>query len=361
MRLPRPSAGIVVTLGWVAALGYTLLLSRAGARWPGLPQLAPQGLIHPVVALLIWAVGTPVIFWSARRFPISARRWVAPAAVHFGFAAIFILALNVGVHFLADLALGRGPSVASAWRSGAYDFVRLFHLAIVVYAFLVGIGHYLGAAEARRAELLRAERLRADLAEAELRALRLQLQPHFLFNALNAIGSLILTKRAAEAHDAIGQLGDLLRGVLATERRGEVSLREELDLTEAYVALERTRLGDRLSTKWEIAPTAHAGMVPPMLLQPLVENAIRHGIASSANGGRLVVRAERVGDRLRLEVWDDGPGPTGSETSAEREGIGLENTRRRLSHQYGADHRLEFIRQDGWTRVLVDVPFRPAA
>ena len=122
----------------------------------------------------------------------------------------------------------------------------MFHLALIVYAFILGAGHYLRTLDIRRREQLRAERLRADLASAQLRALTLQLQPHFLFNALNAVGALIITERNREAFEVVGRLGELLRALLAIDRREEVSLREEIELAEAYVAIEQARLGDRL-------------------------------------------------------------------------------------------------------------------
>jgi LytS/YehU family sensor histidine kinase len=232
----------------------------------------------------------------------------------------------------------------------------VYHLALIVYVFIVGVGHYLPARAAHRAEELRAERLRASLAEARLRALQLQLEPHMLFNALNAIGALVITGRKDEAFDAVGRLGDLLRAVLATETQQEVSLREELRLTQSYLAIEQARLGDRLDARWEIAPGIEAARIPPLLLQPLVENAVRHGVARKVEGGRVVVRADRVGERLRLEVRDDGPG-VAAFTGAGGNGIGLENARRRLEQLYGSEHRLDLERSGEWTRVCLELPY----
>jgi LytS/YehU family sensor histidine kinase len=271
-------------------------------------------------------------------------------------AFAFILATNLLVPVLTRLSLGQSLDFRALWRDGLLEFVRVYHLALIVYAFILGIGHYLPAREARRAEELRAERLRASLAEARLRALQLQLQPHMLFNALNAIGALVITDRKGEAFDAIGRLGDLLRVALATEARQEVSLREEVELTEAYLAIEQVRLGDRLDARWEISPEAECARIPPLLLQPLVENAVRHGVAHRVEGGRLVVRADRVGERLRLEVRDDGPGVGGSRAAGN--GIGLENARQRLEQLYGVDQRLDLERTEGWTRVSLELPFR---
>jgi two-component system sensor histidine kinase AlgZ len=237
----------------------------------------------------------------------------------------------------------------------------------VVYAFILGAGHYLRTLDVRRQEAMRAERLRADLASAQLRALTLQLQPHFLFNALNAVGALILTERHREAFDMVGQLGDLLRVLLAIERREEVSLREELELTEAYVGVEQARLGDRLRVSWDVAQELGGAQVPPMLLQPLVENAVRHGVAPKPGGGRLTISAHRRDATLVLTVVDDGPTGASRPPSSEgaqspplTTGLGLDNTRRRLAHLYGDATRLDLSRDGGWTRVVVEVPYHLA-
>src|SRR6185295_18253687 len=148
----------------------------------------------------------------------------------------------------------------------------------------------------------------------------------------------------------------LLRGVLATEQRREVPLAEELELAEAYLAIEQTRLGGRLRSTWEIGPETAGALLPPMLLQPLVENAIRHGISPKPEGGRLVVSASVVEGRLRLEIKDDGAGLDDAAVD-KRAGVGLENTRRRREHQYGSAQRLGLNQIEGWTRVLGELPF----
>jgi len=246
-------------------------------------------------------------------------------------------------------------------RHALGELAAVAHLALIVYAFILGAGHYLHTLDVRREEQLRAERLRADLASAQLRALTLQLQPHFLFNALNAVGALIITERNREAFEVVGRLGELLRALLAIERREEVSLREELDLVESYLGIEQARLGDRLRVEWEVAPDVGSAQVPPMLLQPLVENAIRHGVSRSPTGGRLTIAARRQDARLALEVCDDGPGPLSRARAEPGGGVGLENTRQRLTHLYGGETRLELLRDGDWTRLVVELPFHVLA
>ena len=343
---------LLVALVWGGAILYVLALSAV--RSPARIVLAED-----VTALFIWAAATPAILRSARRLPIARPHRLRNFAAHLLLAVAFILALNLIGPVLARLALGAPLDPRRTLRAGLLTFVGLFHLALIVYAFIVGVGHYLMALEARRREELRAERLRADLAEARLWALQLQLQPHFLFNALNSVGSLILTGRGADAFDAVGQLGELLRGVLAVEERQEVSVREEVELAEAYLAIERTRLGERLRAEWEVDPGVGHAQMPPLVLQPLLENAIRHGVARRPEGGRVLVRATRSGDRLRLEVCDDG-GHADAPNDVQG-GIGLDNTRRRLEHLYGEAQRLELQRAAGSTRVVVELPFHAAA
>jgi two-component system LytT family sensor kinase len=189
------------------------------------------------------------------------------------------------------------------------------------------------ALHARQREL-RAAQLEANLARAQLQNLRLQLQPHFLFNALNTI-SATMYEDPATADEMLGALSDLLRSSLKTVRTDEVPLREELDLLDRYLAILRARFGERLAVSIEADPAAADALVPSLLLQPLVENAIRHGSAEKDGGGAVAVRARRDGPRLILEVEDDGPGDA-RRNGARSEGIGLAATAERLRILYGA-------------------------
>jgi hypothetical protein len=350
-----------VALVWGAAIGYTLLWSALGPRLIGVPAPPRRAVVEAVVLLVVWAAVTPVILRSAARLPLRRKRLAPVLAAHLALATSLIFALNLIGPLASGLLVGEPLPLDAVWHEGIRQFAVCYHLALPVYALILGVGYYLHAQQARRAERLRAERLRADLAEAQLRALRLQLEPHFLFNALNALGSLILTGRQQDAFEATGQLGDLFRAMLAADRRPEVALQEELELTAAYVAIEQLRLGERLRLRWEIADGLSAAQLPPFLLQPLVENAVRHGIGRRTDGGRLIVRADAVGERLRLEVADDGAGIAEVGRPQSRGGgIGLDNTRRRLAHLYGDAQRLELARSGEWTCVRVELPLRLA-
>jgi sensor histidine kinase YesM len=358
----RATAGRVIVALWLAAILYVVVLSLILVRASGDRVAVRAPVLEQIVFLLLWGVATPAIIWSAERLPIDRTRWRTRVPTHLALAIAFIVALNLAAPSIAWVMLGRASTYDVVLRRALTGLAAVGHLALIVYAFILGAGHYLHTLDVRREEQLRAERLRADLASAQLRALTLQLQPHFLFNALNAVGALIITERNHEAFEVVGRLGELLRALLAIERREEVSLREELDLVESYIGIERARLGDRLCVEWEVASDVASAQVPPMLLQPLVENAIRHGVSRSPAGGRLTITARRQDTRLALEVRDDGPGPSVPHARAESgSGVGLENTRQRLTHLYGDESRLELLRDGDWTRLVVELPFHVLA
>lgn len=199
---------------------------------------------------------------------------------------------------------------------------------------------------------------RAAMRDAELRALRYQLQPHFLFNTLNAVSALVAERRNAEAQAMIARLGDFLRGTLAAPQAHEVSLGEEIAAAEDYLDIERARLGDRLRLRWQVGPEVLRALVPRLLLQPLIENAIRHGIAPGAGAGRLEIAATRDGERLRLQVSNDVAGGQAERDAGEGERIGLRNLRERLQALYSDDHAFSAGATDDGFRVALDLPWR---
>jgi LytS/YehU family sensor histidine kinase len=205
----------------------------------------------------------------------------------------------------------------------------------VYYAFEYFTGFRRSALAAARSEA-RAARLRLSLAEARIHALRMELNPHFLFNALNAVAGLVRKREHDAAIDTLQRLGELLRTTLNRDAPSEVSLAEELELLRRFLDIELVRFGDRLRIAWEIEPETYAAYVPPLILQPLVENALRHGISRRQGAALLRVTARRVGPQLELAVRDTGEGLSYGGRQP-REGIGLSNTRQRLSELYGAE------------------------
>lgn len=305
-----------------------------------------------------WAALTPIVAGVDTR----ARRALSTkgvVAVHAGLAAAAILAHSAVVVW-ADRAF-MSEFVREAGFGGAIvdhlEYRAQFEL--LTYAGLLAALYAVVYVRRNRAQALNAARLETALARAEFRALEGQLQPHFLFNALQAAAG--LARRDPEAaHRTLVRLGDLYHELLATGGRQVVPLERELDFLEGYLAIERLRFGDRLTVEVDVAAEARRARVPRLVLQPIVENALRHGIGPRVGPGRVEVRAARENGALTLEVVDDGIGPGAVEDGSE--GRGLDLTRRRLAALYGEAADLRMGPADGsGTRVVIRLPFEPDA
>jgi LytS/YehU family sensor histidine kinase len=239
--------------------------------------------------------------------------------------------------------------------SFAVFFLVGFRLPI--YLAIVSLAHALHFYRRSREREHRSLELTASLAQARLEALKMQIQPHFLFNALNAISALV-HKDPEAADEMIGALSDFLRLTLESSGEQELPLRRELEFVERYLAVEKVRFGERLRFSIEAAPDTMAALVPALLLQPLVENAVRHGLEPQLRPGTLSIRAQREGDALLLSITDDGAGLP--KTHPSREGIGLANTRARLRELYGDRARLE-LRNEKGVSVRIALPYRVVA
>jgi two-component system, LytTR family, sensor kinase len=305
----------------------------------------------------VWAALTPFVLWLARRRPLRAGRWALPLLLHADASvalALLVITLDVPVVLALRQAPAEPLSPSQLWHR--YFFLE-FHLYVLLYWALLCVGHALAYHRDARDRRLEAARLEGRLARAELDALKMQLDPHFLFNTLNAISALM--HRDVELADRmVARLGDLLRLTLGAAAAPEVPLAQELDFVGRYLEIQKARLGSRLAVTLDIEPGTLAARVPALVLQPLVENAIRHGVAPRPGGGRVEVRSRRREGALHLEVRDDGPGLPAEGADGRREGVGLANTRARLRHLYGPDHRLEL--SDGGAGVVVTlaIPFR---
>ncbi len=295
--------------------------------------------------------------WLARRFHFDESGWRRSLGVHALAGAVFAVAwvgLRVGVE--AYRARERQPNFSYA-EAFHWTLVRSFYFNLLVYWVIVGASHGIEYYRRYRERELQASELEKLLAEARLQALQAQLNPHFLFNTLNSISTLM--HRDVEAADRmIVRLSELLRLALSTAGAQEVPLRDELEFLRRYLEIEQVRFGPRLSVDFHVAPDTLELAVPNLLLQPLLENAIKHGIAPRKAGGRIEVHARREGDRLHLTVADNG---TGNSPSTRGSGLGLANTRARLEHLYGAQQHFAFgPRPEGGFAVQIVLPARPA-
>ena len=284
----------------------------------------------------IWAVLGLFVLWLARRFPLGQAHWRRRLALHLA-AAVGVACVKIVLDYplIKNFYCSTPEQLTFPYFLGL-AFASQFTFYLLVYWGIVLVSHALDYYGKFRERELRAAQLESGLARARLQLLKSQLQPHFLFNTLNAVSALIHTDVEA-ADRMVARLGDLLRLALEDFGLQEAPLARELEILHSYLEIEQARLGPRLSVCLDVGPEAADASVPTFLLQPLVENAIRHGVAPRAAPGRVEVRAWREEDRLHLEVRDDGPGlppePAG--------GVGLSNTRARLFHLYGGEQRLE--------------------
>jgi two-component system LytT family sensor kinase len=362
MRRDPASAHQVRIPAWLLILLATLF-GIAGARQHVLAMGmtddghgAPfaHGLAMRMPFWYLWALAVPLLQLFARRFPLDRMRWLGGAALQVSVAVVFSLvhrAAELGVQRLLPQRLfvmgepypeSRGEFVTSALAGN-----------LGLYAILLAAVYCADYYARYRERELAASQLQGQLAHAQLQALRMQLNPHFLFNALNSISMLVRGGRNPEAVRMLAGLGDLLRGVLEEDRPSEVPLRDELQFLERYLEIEQIRAG-RLKVTMDVAPETMDARVPNLILQPIVENAIRHGIARSSTASLVEIGARRENGSLLLSVRDDGPG-----VRAEgREGVGLRNTRARLAGMYGDAQGLELANaEEGGALVTIRLPF----
>jgi two-component system, LytTR family, sensor kinase len=244
------------------------------------------------------------------------------------------------------------------WEWVKQQFLRTFDWELTYYAAATGVRHALVYYQAARDREVESAQLETRLVEAQLQALQRQLHPHFLFNTLHAISALVRRSPDA-AEEMIERLGDLLRLTLNKVGAQEVPLNEELDYLDVYLDIEKIHFGSRLAVTRTIDPSARDALVPFLILQPLVENAIKHGVGPRVAPGQVFIEAEALGSRLVLRVSDTGPGMPAGTIQRLTQGVGLSNTRARLQHLYGADHQFTFEhRPSGGVTVTVDVPLR---
>jgi signal transduction histidine kinase len=348
--------GAATALGLVAAGQFYLATQFEGE---GLPFVA--ALIWAMPFWYTWALMVPLVVFVARRLPFEKARLLSTGLLHLALALLFSLAHSI---VLALIQWSAQPAMTENQAyTGFFAFLMAFAAFelssnLLAYGAIVGGTHAVDYYKRFREREVAASRLATQLAQAQVRALRMQLNPHFLFNAMNSIAMLIRHQKRDEAVRTIAGLSDLLRYVLEETRDQEVQLHQELEFAKRYLAIEQIRFHDRLQVRIDAEPEVLDALVPNLILQPLVENAIRHGIARRAAAGLVTVSARRSGASLQLSVTDDGPGLTDIGRRGSGNGVGISNTRARLEQLYGDRQAFEIVGADSYGVVVtVTVPF----
>lgn len=354
-----------VCLGWAMAgvlLGAQTALGSniAGATVVPLGRAVANALGQTLPLIPI----TLAVVWLTVRFPLTRERWRRHAPIHLAALPVLSFVGNVLVVLGFWLRMGtfRGWGVL-AQQGALWGTVNL-HITLMIDLAVVGVTSWVLHLREARARELQLAQLEGQLARAQVQALNAQIRPHFLFNTLHSIGQMWRSGRADEADAVLDRLGGLFHRVQRSTSRFEVPLAEELELVREYLAIEQARFRDRLHVTICAPDDALDWGVPPLILQPIVENAIRHGVAAVSTAGKLDVTATILGERLQLVVRDDGPGVDAP--SAQRgSGTGLRNTRERLAQLYGSSAELRIASDASHgTAVTIDLPRRvtqPAA
>jgi len=354
---------------WLIIFGFWTLFSFLYANQIYFEMLHNPNMHHSwwriafwqLVVWYLWGFLSPLILSLGRRFPLEGPARIQGLLAHFSACALFS-----AIHIAAATAVRMLIRPFDVWSDVNPFMVQyqaelqnFFLFDVLVYWAIFGVGYAFDYRERYRQHESQASRLKAQLMQAQLESLKMQLHPHFLFNTLHTIAGLVRSDDKQSAVNMISGLSDLLRHALQNAGEQEVSLEEEVKFTELYLDIQKVRFSDRLTVRMEIAPDSLNAMVPNLILQPLVENAIRHGISLKDGAGLLVIRSRRENGNLQITVSDDGPGLR-SDWQSRNEGIGLANTSERLKHLYGGEHRFELRNgAQGGITAFITIPFRP--
>jgi two-component system, LytTR family, sensor kinase len=364
-------------LGWWKTFGLSLIVwvligFISSSRYYFIELFQGKGISlaaffgEAIICFILWALLTPTILGLSQRYPVTGGELIPRLLFHLG-AGLLTAVVYSTLEMLVNAVQKGFPTDASAVLS---SFQLIFTTGalpqIVTYGAIVSVAHILEyyrrqrQRERKASEIeLRASQLESSLRQAQLDALRLQIRPHFLFNTLNTI-SFLMREDVEAANRLLIQLSELLRVAVRTEQQ-EIPLRQELDFLNRYLEIEQTRFQDKLSVEMQIEPETLDAMAPALLLQPLVENAIKHGIAQSSDPGVVYVSARRENDFLEIRIRDSGPGFSGAEPAGAGTGVGLANTQARLKQIYNSDCRFEIGNaEDGGGLIAVSIPYHTA-
>jgi two-component system, LytTR family, sensor kinase len=356
-------------LNWLAIIAVWAGLGLIYAG-PIYFEMRSEGMQHAgwrvfswgILMWLAWAPLTPLIVWFARRFSLIDGAWKRNLLVHLpAFLAMSVLhsAAATAITLSIDPFDGLGDGPRTFWPSFVGRAPGSFRSDLLIYGGVIGICYALDYYRKYREREIVATRLEAQLSQAQLDSLRMQLHPHFLFNTLNSIVGLVRDNKNQAAVSMLVGLSDLLRHTLDHSTRQEVELREELNFIKLYLAIQEMRFSDRLRIEFDIDPATVRAMVPNLILQPLTENALRHGIARSAEPGVVGISSAVENGNLRLMVYDNGAGLHDGWQLKGSAGIGLANTAARLHQLYDDNHQFDIRNRDsGGVEVMIVMPLR---
>ncbi|QDK77711.1 sensor histidine kinase [Spirosoma sp. KCTC 42546] len=348
------------TLVWLLSNAQTMYVSES-IQW--------------LINYLLWLGSSPLILYAAYRFPFrltgSNYSWPRTIIIHVLIASALGLLITVISYALVrplhahETGHWMNPKTILLWFFYGYSLSVITYLLVVVgYSIISYTTHYQALKEQNLKYELNNEQLKTQLTSAQLQSLKMQLNPHFLFNTHHAIVSLMLQNDTRKAIDMVTALSDLLRGVLAHQTENFLTLRDELNLTQQYLAIQQIRFQDRLRIEYDIDPATEHCLVPQLILQPLVENAITHGISSLTNDALIRITTRKQEDSIQLTVFDNGVGKSSSDTyrsGRNGSGLGLNNTRLRLAQAFGKAAQFTFDQPSGGnTRVIITFPYQPS-
>jgi signal transduction histidine kinase len=341
-------ATLLAAVSSALAFSFTRALGKPTTNWVPL-------VVLNAAYWYIWALFTPSIVWLSQHFRFERQGLIRAIVIHVPSVAIFSfahIAAMTGVQWWLS-----SSHTYSWWAEVKRSVLMNFDWEMMTYWAIAGLSHAVLYYRESRDRALRASQLETELVEARMAALQHQLQPHFLFNTLHAVSTL-MHKDVQAADHTLMRLSDLLRMTLENLGQQENTLKSELDFLAKYLEIEQTRFADRLVVRFDIEPEALDALLPTLLLQPLVENAIKHGISKKSGPGHIDIRARQEHDKLWIEVRDDGLGLSETALAALQKGIGVSTTRARLQHRFGADFRFEFHRLEQGVAVVIAVPWR---
>lgn len=326
------------------------------------PEDVSENITELAPFWMFWAIHTPLILILSRRFSFDRGRLFKSLPVYLSVGIVWaIFVQGLPLLLLPILEDFTSYNIKQFYRPDSHEWVSILIANLLIYWVILSSSLVFLYYERYRNEMFKASKLDAQLSNARLQALKMQMHPHFLFNTLHSITALILKNENRDAVKMINRLSELLRLTLDNIETQVLTLEDEIEFTRRYLEIERIRFHDRLAVEWDIDPRALEAQVPNLILQPLVENAMRHAVDSNSGTSRIQIVAHLQNAQVLMEVRDDGKDAKKLSGQNGAAGLGLKNTRARLSELYGEDYSFSLSRgENGWTIAQIVIPFRAA-